>query len=149
LDKLLPEGAKNDNSYLNELKSDFSEFFDDDSGNDTIGQGLADIRDYILSEQNSLKSELAKVNSYIKDLTFDSTKDDSKSSKRPGSELDEDTKPSSKKTSRSDNNNENDSNPPNSSGASDFSGSSGPSDSSNSSGPESSSETSSDSNHKE
>ena len=149
LDKKLPEEKKNNNSYINELIVDFPEFFDADSGNTSIDESLKNIRDYITSEQKSLKSELEKVTSDIKNLTLDSTTDDPKSSKRVGSEFDEDTKPSAKKTSRSDGGNDNNSNPPGTSGPSDFSGSSGPSDSSSSSGPSSLSDTSHDSNHKE
>lgn len=118
LDKKLPETAKDKNSYLNEIKEEFSSFFDGDSGNSSIEESLTDIKEYINSEQRILKSKLGNIESEFKDLTVDSTEDHPESSKNPpkrdGSESDAD-KQSDKKRSRNDGGNDNNGSGPSSS----------------------------------
>lgn len=73
LDKKLPEKAKNANSHLNDLKEEFSSFFNEESGNSTVEESLDEIKEYIKSEQKSLKFELNKLNTDMKNLTLHST----------------------------------------------------------------------------
>ena len=141
LEKKLPYGQRHNNTYLNELKEDFSVYFDEDSGNNSTMESLTEVKQYILSEQRSLKSNLEQVNTSINDLTPYSVKDNTISSKPGGSDLDNDNKSPAKKTSRNDGGDDNNSNPPSGlgpSGTSDPSSSSSPS---SSSGPLSSSDT--------
>lgn len=77
LDKKLPEQAKQSNRHLNDLKEEFSSYFDEDSGNNTTKESLDDIKDYITDELKSLNSELDKVSSDLDNMVLDS-----KSSKR-------------------------------------------------------------------
>ena len=120
LDKKLPETAKDKNRHLSEIKEDFPSFFDEDSGTTSIKEGLDDLKDYIYSEQGSLKSKLKEIESKIKDLTVDSTEDKSETNnptKRDGIESDADTQQSAKKKSRDDDGDDNNgSGPPSSSG---------------------------------
>lgn len=108
LDKKLPEKARNANSHLNELKEEFSTFFHEESGNSTVEESLDEIKEYINSEQKSLKSELNKLNTNMKILTLHSTElnQEYNTKKREGSES-TDSQPSSKKRSRNDDGDDN------------------------------------------
>lgn len=77
LDKKLPDHAKDSNSHLNDLKEEFSSYFDEDSGNNTTKESLDDIKEYIKDELKSLNSELDKVSSDLDNMV-----DSNKSSKR-------------------------------------------------------------------
>jgi hypothetical protein len=113
LDKELPEPAKKNNSYVKELEKEYPAFFDEDSGNSTK-QGLKEIEDYICGEKKSLNSELSRVDHDMKKLLPESDKDNEMSknpSKRAVSESDDYTQPSSKKISRSEDNDNNRSDP--------------------------------------
>jgi hypothetical protein len=104
LDKELPEAAKEKNTYFLELKKEYPSFFDEDSGNSSIKDGLKDIEKYVTSERDSLKSELSKVNGNIKNLIPESNKNASESSNNPKRNLvesDSDAQPSYKKASHS------------------------------------------------
>lgn len=108
LDKKLPEKAKNANSHLNDLKEEFSSFFHEESGNSTVEESLDEIKEYIKSEQKSLKFELNKLNTDMKNLTLHSTElnQEYNTKKREGSES-TDSLPSSKKRSRNDDGDDN------------------------------------------
>ena len=105
LDQKLPESARGNNRHLNEIKEDFPSFFDEDSGSTSTKESLKQVKEYINSEQSSLKSELAKIDSKIKALTTDTTEDSQESSKNPlnheESEPHGDSKPYVKKNPRS------------------------------------------------
>lgn len=79
LDKKLPEQAKQSNSHLNDLKEEFSSYFDDDSGNNTTKESLDDIKEYIKDELESLNSELDKVSSDLDNMVLDSNKSSKRS----------------------------------------------------------------------
>lgn len=115
LDKDLPEPAKKNNGYVLEIKKEYNSFFGPDSGNNSIKDSLDEVKEYVNSEKNHLKSELSKVNVNIQNLLSESNKEDEESknpSKRTAaSEPDADTQLSSKKTYRSDDNSNNTSDP--------------------------------------
>jgi hypothetical protein len=79
LDKKLPEQAKHSNSHLNELKEEFSSYFDEDSGNNTTKECLDDIKEYLKDELKSLNSELDKVSFDLDNLVLDSDKNSKRS----------------------------------------------------------------------
>lgn len=106
LDKDLPESAKEKNRHYLELKQEYSTFFDEDSGNSSIKEGLKEIEEYIKSEKESLKSNLSKINENIKNITSESNINDKESSNNSKRNMDEsdadvDVQPSSKKVSHS------------------------------------------------
>lgn len=80
LHKKLPDAAKHKNTHLDWIKEEFSSFFDEDSGNRSIGDSLHQIIDYVKEENSSLKIQLDKVKKEIKDLISDS-KNQAESSK--------------------------------------------------------------------
>jgi hypothetical protein len=109
LDKELPEPAKKDNSYVKELEKEYPSFFDEESEN-TTKEGLKGVEEYVSGEKKALISELSRVNIDMQKLTPESGKDNEESknpSKRTVSESDADTEPSSKKISRSEDNDNN------------------------------------------
>jgi len=109
LDSKLPEIAKNQNSYLKDIKEEFSSFFDEESNYSSVQDSLNDIKQYVNGEQGSLKSKLARINTQIKDLTHDSTEDNPESSKNPFKDdgFESDAQPPAKKRSRSDDGDDN------------------------------------------
>jgi len=100
LDAKLPESARIHNSHLNEIKEDFSSFFDEDSGNNTMQESFDEIREYLKDEQECLKSELDTVNSDIKRLISDGEKSSS-TGEHSVSEFSTDTEQPFKKPKRS------------------------------------------------
>jgi hypothetical protein len=64
LDKKLPEQAKNDNHYINELKIDYFQFFEND---DQI-KAVDDIKSYVKKDKEALEAQLKEINSQIKSL---------------------------------------------------------------------------------
>jgi hypothetical protein len=52
LDSVLPEYQKSDKRYLQEIKEQYSTFFDEESGN-TIEEGLKQVEDYLMEEKSS------------------------------------------------------------------------------------------------
>jgi hypothetical protein len=64
LDKKLPEQAKNHNHYINELKIDYFQFFEND---DQI-KAVDDIKSYVKKDKEALEAQLKEINSQIKSL---------------------------------------------------------------------------------
>jgi hypothetical protein len=104
LDSELPEAAKDKNAHFLELKKEYPAFFDEESGNSSVKDGLRDLEQYVKGEKESLLSEFSKVNADIKKLIPESSHNDpesSKASKRNMVESDADDQPSAKKISNS------------------------------------------------
>lgn len=74
LDGLLPDIAKEQNSYLKQLKVNLHSFFDGDSRNNTIQENLNNIRVYARGEQKASAEELKKVEEEQKSLLDEYTK---------------------------------------------------------------------------
>lgn len=93
LDKKLPEQAKQSNSHLNDLKEEFSSYFDEDSGNSTTEESLNDIKEYIRDELKSLNSDLDKVSSDLDNMVLDSNKSSKRSLQDQDSNLPDNKRP--------------------------------------------------------
>lgn len=115
LDKRLPDAAKSSNRHLKEIQEEFPSFFDEDSGNTSTKESLTDVKEYILGEKASLKSELSQLNSELLKIRQDGTEkvpasiteEDKNPSKRSASEMEDNLEPSSSKMPRTDSNSSN------------------------------------------
>ena len=65
LERKLPEESKQANAHVNELKTEFSSFFED---NIKTSDALDDIENYIKEEQDSFKDDLKELNTKLKSL---------------------------------------------------------------------------------
>lgn len=93
----MAEGAKQNNSHLNELKKEYTTFFDEDSGNSSTKESLDGVKEYVMGEKASLKSELSQINCDIKKLNSANTEEDKNTSKRSASEVEDNSELSSNK----------------------------------------------------
>lgn len=100
----LPEGAKHNNSHLKQLKEEYPTFFDEDSGNSSTKESLEEVKNYVMGEKASLKSELSQINSDIQKLHGANTEEDKNTSKRSASEVEGNSELSPNKISRTENN---------------------------------------------
>jgi hypothetical protein len=102
LDGRLPEAAREKNGFLLDLKEEYPAFFDEESGNSSINEGLNDLEKYIQGENKSLGVQLSEINSNIENLQSNKNETEAeKVSKRNLDELDADNQPASKKISHS------------------------------------------------
>jgi hypothetical protein len=99
LDKRLPEEAKKDNSYVNELKKEYSDFFEDNSDN----EALYEIEHFVKNDKEQLNNQLEETNSKIESLASKSVESYSDTLKRGESETNINNESSSSKRSRKDN----------------------------------------------
>jgi len=74
LNNRLPDKAKDANTYLYSLKTEFSSFFDEESGN-SIKEGLKEVKEFIKEEQTNLNNQLKKAESTILKLVNSKDKD--------------------------------------------------------------------------
>lgn len=107
LDKNLPEQAKESNSHINDLKEEFSSFFDKNSGNTTVKESLDEIKEFVEDEQRALKSELEEITGDLNKLVLDSSNQNTSSSSNKRERSSEYTETEgANKRSRGNNNND-------------------------------------------
>jgi hypothetical protein len=104
LEEKLPEGAKHNNSHLNELQKEYPIFFDEDSGNSSTKESLDGVKEYVMGEKASLKYELSQINSDMQKLQSANTEEDKNTSKRSASEVEDNSELSSNKIPRTEGN---------------------------------------------
>ncbi len=132
LDKKLPEGLENKNTYITTLKKEYPYFFDEKNCN-SLRDGLNKLKHYNNNELSALQSDLDQINAKLSNLS-NPNKDELESSNKSESALDTDNKSLTKVRSEDANNNDNNINPKASSSSSKSSGPEKPSGNSGPSG---------------